>query len=76
MRYTTAEVERVARVAFEAAGVRNDKFTSVDKANVLETSQLWRSTVDDIAKDYPDVKLEHLFVDACAMRLVTDPTEL
>jgi 3-isopropylmalate dehydrogenase len=73
MRYTTAEVERVARVAFEAAGVRRGKVTSVDKANVLETSQLWRSTVDDIAKDYPKIKLEHLFVDACAMRLVTDP---
>jgi 3-isopropylmalate dehydrogenase len=73
MRYTTTEVERVARVAFEAAGVRHGKVTSVDKANVLETSQLWRSTVDDIAKDYPRIKLEHMFVDACAMRLVTDP---
>ena len=73
MRYTTAEVERVARVAFEAAGGRRGKVTSVDKANVLETSQLWRSTVDDIAKDYPEIKLEHMFVDACAMRLVTDP---
>jgi 3-isopropylmalate dehydrogenase len=73
MRYSTEEVERVARVAFEAARVRRRKVTSVDKANVLETSQLWRATVDKIAAEYPDVELEHLFVDACAMHLVTDP---
>jgi 3-isopropylmalate dehydrogenase len=73
MRYSTFEVERVARVAFEAARSRRRKVTSVDKANVLETSQLWRAAVDKIAAGYPDVELEHLFVDACAMHLVTDP---
>jgi 3-isopropylmalate dehydrogenase len=73
MRYTNAEVERVARVAFETAALRKRKVTSVDKANVLETSQLWRKTVTEVAKDYPDIELEHIFVDACAMHLVTNP---
>jgi 3-isopropylmalate dehydrogenase len=74
MRYRSDEVERVARVAFELAQGRRKKVTSVDKANVLETSQLWRKTVTRIASDYPDVELDHLFVDACAMHLVTNPT--
>ncbi|MBK7708418.1 MAG: 3-isopropylmalate dehydrogenase [Acidobacteria bacterium] len=74
MRYSVAEVERVARVAFESARLRKKKVTSVDKANVLETSRLWRETVDRVARDYPDVEVEHLFVDACAMHLVTAPT--
>ncbi|MEO5860127.1 MAG: 3-isopropylmalate dehydrogenase [Pyrinomonadaceae bacterium] len=74
MRYSVAEVERVARVAFESARGRKKKLTSVDKANVLETSQLWRKTVVNVAADYPDVELDHLFVDACAMHLVTNPT--
>ena len=74
MRYSTPEVERVARVAFESARERSRKVTSVDKANVLETSRLWRETVTRIAKEFPDVTLEHLFVDACAMHLVTNPT--
>ena len=74
MTYSEGEVERVARVAFEAAMVRKKKVTSVDKANVLEVSRLWRETVDKVAKDYPEVTLEHLFVDACAMHLVTAPT--
>ncbi len=74
MRYSVAEVERVARVAFESAKTRNKKVTSVDKANVLETSRLWRETVEKVAKDYPEITLEHLFVDACAMHLVTNPT--
>ncbi len=74
MRYSSEEVDRVARVAFEAAQTRNKKVTSVDKANVLETSRLWRETVTRTAGDYPDVELEHLFVDACAMHLVTNPT--
>lgn len=74
MRYSTGEVERVARVAFESARLRKKRVTSVDKANVLETSRLWRETVTKIASDYPDVLLEHLFVDACAMHLVTNPT--
>ena len=74
MRYSTEEIERVARVAFEQARARRKKVTSVDKANVLETSQLWRRTVTRIAKDYPDVKLDHMYVDACAMHLITNPT--
>lgn len=74
MRYSAAEVERVARVAFEAARSRKKKVTSVDKANVLETSRLWRETVTSVAAGYPDVTLEHEFVDACAMMLVTKPT--
>jgi 3-isopropylmalate dehydrogenase len=73
MRYSVEEVERVARVAFDAARKRRGKVTSVDKANVLETSQLWRQTVSRIGADYPDVLLEHLYVDACAMHLITNP---
>ena len=75
MRYSRSEVERVARVAFETAQIRKKKLTSVDKANVLETSRLWRETVNEVAKDYPDVALDHLFVDACAMHLVTNPSQ-
>ncbi len=75
MKYSVDEVERVARVAFEAALGRRKKVTSVDKANVLETSQIWRETVTRIGGDYPSVELEHLFVDACAMHLVTAPTQ-
>jgi 3-isopropylmalate dehydrogenase len=74
MRYSVDEVERVARVAFESALGRRKKVTSVDKANVLETSRLWRETVSKVAADYPDVELDHLFVDACSMHLVTNPT--
>lgn len=74
MRYSVTEVERVARVAFESARGRRGKVTSVDKANVLETSRLWRETVTRVATDFPGVELEHLFVDACAMHLVTNPT--
>lgn len=73
MRYSVSEVERVARIAFESARQRKKKVTSVDKANVLETSRLWRETVTNVAKKYPDIELEHLFVDACAMHLVTNP---
>ncbi|MBX3278415.1 MAG: 3-isopropylmalate dehydrogenase [Acidobacteria bacterium] len=71
--YTAPEVERVARVAFELARGRRGKVTSVDKANVLESSQLWRKVVTRIAADYPDVQLEHGYVDSCAMALVTRP---
>lgn len=74
MRYSTDEVERVARIAFEQARMRHKKVTSVDKANVLETSQLWRRTVIEVAKDFPDVQLDHMYVDACAMHLVSNPT--
>jgi 3-isopropylmalate dehydrogenase len=74
MAYTTPEVERIARVAFEAARVRRKKLHSIDKANVLESSQLWRKVVTRVAADYPDVQLEHGYVDSCAMALVTRPT--
>lgn len=73
MRYSVEEIERIATVAFEAAQKRRGKVTSVDKANVLETSQLWRQTVSRVGESYPDVKLEHLYVDACAMHLITNP---
>ncbi|MHB1056853.1 MAG: 3-isopropylmalate dehydrogenase [Rhodanobacter sp.] len=72
-RYTVAEVERVVRRAFELARGRRHHVTSVDKANVLETSRLWRSTVQRIAADYPDVKVEHQLVDSMAMLLLTRP---
>jgi len=74
MRYSVSEIERVARVAFDAAMKRRRRVTSVDKANVLETSQLWRQTVARVAGEYPQVDLDHLYVDAAAMLLVTDPT--
>jgi 3-isopropylmalate dehydrogenase len=73
-KYTVAEVERVTRRAFELARERRQHVTSVDKANVLETSRLWRSTVTRIAADYPDVKLEHQLVDSMAMLLLTQPS--
>lgn len=75
MPYSRAEVDRVARVAFEAAKKRRGRLASVDKANVLATSRLWRKTVDDVAKDYPDIAVEHVLVDAMAMHLVTRPTD-
>ena len=73
MRYTAGEIERVARVAFEAARGRRRRLASVDKANVLEVSRLWRGVVSRVARDYPDVEVENLYVDACAMLLVADP---
>ncbi|HEX7297085.1 MAG TPA: 3-isopropylmalate dehydrogenase [Pyrinomonadaceae bacterium] len=73
MQYSVSEIERVAEVAFEAARKRRRKVTSVDKANVLETSQLWRQTVSCVGAKYKDVELEHLYVDACAMHLITNP---
>ena len=76
LRYTIPEIERVARVAFEAARGRRSRVTSVDKANVLEVSQLWRETVTRVGTDYPDVTLEHLYVDYAAMRLVAQPAAI
>jgi 3-isopropylmalate dehydrogenase len=73
MSYSVDEIERIARIAFAAARKRRGKVTSVDKANVLETSQLWRETVTRISRDYPDVTLDHLYVDACAMHLIVNP---
>ena len=73
MRYTASEIERVARVAFAAAMKRSRKVTSVDKANVLETSQLWRQTVSRVAMEYPQVELDHLYVDAAAMHIISNP---
>ena len=71
--YSAAEVERIARVAFDAARARRGRVTSVDKANVLATSKLWRRVVTAVAADYPDVALDHLYVDAAAMKIVTSP---
>ena len=74
MRYDVDEIQRVAHVAFREARRRRKLVTSVDKANILETSQLWRKTVTKVAEQYPDVKLEHGYVDSFAMQLVTTPT--
>ena len=74
--YSAAEIERVARVAFEAARERRRLVTSVDKANVLEVSQLWRDVVTRVGRDYPDVRLEHLYVDFAAMKLVAEPAAI
>jgi len=71
--YSTSEIERVAHVAFRAARMRRRKVTSVDKANVLATSKLWRQTVNRVAEQYPGIALDHMYVDACAMTLVTNP---
>ncbi|MCD6662978.1 MAG: 3-isopropylmalate dehydrogenase [Comamonas sp.] len=73
MRYTRPEIERIARVAFDAARQRHKRVTSVDKANVLETFQFWKDVVSDVHKDYPDVQLEHMYVDNAAMQLVKEP---
>jgi 3-isopropylmalate dehydrogenase len=75
MVYRASEIERIARVAFEAARRRRKKVTSVDKANILATSQLWRKTVSRVAADYPDVELLHYLVDNCAMQLVRHPRQ-
>jgi 3-isopropylmalate dehydrogenase len=73
MSYAEDEVRRIAHVAFRAARERKRRLTSVDKANVLETSQLWRDVVGEVAGEYPDVALGHLYVDNAAMQLVRDP---
>ncbi len=76
MRYSRPEIERIAHVAFQAARKRNKKVTSVDKANVLETFQFWKDVVTEVHKDYPDVELEHMYVDNAAMQLVQGAQEV
>jgi 3-isopropylmalate dehydrogenase len=73
MVYTRPEIERVTRMAFRLARQRRKKLTSVDKSNVLEVSQLWRRVVNDVAKDFSDVELDHMLVDTCSMQLVLNP---
>jgi len=73
--YTTSEIKRIAEKAFQLARRRRKKVTSVDKANVLESSVLWRRVVSEVGKSYPDVTLEHLYVDNCAMQLVKNPRQ-
>lgn len=71
--YSESEIERIARVAFEAAGKRQGRLCSVDKANVLEATELWREVVTELSKEYPQVELQHMYVDNAAMQLVRDP---
>ncbi|MFQ5949308.1 MAG: 3-isopropylmalate dehydrogenase [Nitrospiria bacterium] len=73
--YTTSEIERIARVAFEVARKRRKRVTSVDKANVLETTELWRKVVTEVHRDYPDIVLSHMYVDNCAMQLIRNPKQ-
>ena len=75
MRYSVPEIRRVAKVAFEAAQKRDKRLLSVDKENVLEVQRLWRTVVDELSSDYPDVAVEHMYVDNCAMQLVRRPTD-
>ncbi len=75
MVYTTEEIERIAVAAFEVAKMRGEKLCSVDKANVLECSELWRRVVTNVAADYPEVELSHMYVDNCAMQLVRNPKQ-
>ncbi|RPJ83520.1 MAG: 3-isopropylmalate dehydrogenase [Acidobacteria bacterium] len=73
--YTRAEIDRVARIAFDLARGRRARVTSVDKSNVLENSQLWRRVVTEVGREYPDVRLDHMLVDNCAMQLVLNPRQ-
>jgi 3-isopropylmalate dehydrogenase len=76
MAYSEQEIERIVRVGFELARGRRKKLISVDKANVLESSRLWRQVTMEIAEEYPDIELEHMLVDSCAMRLIQNPKYL
>ena len=76
MAYSEQEIERIVRVGFELARSRNKKLVSVDKANVLESSRLWRQVATEVSASYPDVSLEHMLVDACSMRLIQNPKYL
>lgn len=73
--YTTPEIKRIAKIAFEIASKRKKKVLSVDKANVLESTELWRKVVTQVHADYPDIELSHMYVDNCAMQLVRDPKQ-
>ena len=73
--YYRFEIERIARIAFESARKRRNKVTSIDKANVLQTSIMWREVVNEIAKDYPDVSLSHMYIDNATMQLIKDPSQ-
>ncbi|MBI5038956.1 MAG: 3-isopropylmalate dehydrogenase [Nitrospirae bacterium] len=73
--YTTSEIERIARLAFQMAGGRQKRLCSVDKANVLESSELWRRVVNTVHKEYEDVTLSHMYVDNCSMQLIRDPRQ-
>lgn len=75
MRYSRMEIRRIAKIAFEAAQKRNKKVTSVDKANVLVCSRLWREVTEEVAKDYPDVTLEHIYIDNATMQLIRYPSD-
>jgi 3-isopropylmalate dehydrogenase len=75
MKYSEKEIERIVRVGFELARRRRKKLTSVDKANVLETSRLWRQIATEISAEYPDIQLDHQLVDSCSMRFIQRPTE-
>jgi len=73
MTYSEQEIERIVRVGFELARTRRKKLTSVDKANVLESSRLWHQVATEVSQNYPDIELDHMYVDACAMRLIQNP---
>lgn len=75
MAYSENEIRRIAKIAFDMAQIRNKKLTSVDKANVLATSRIWREIVNDVAKDYKDVAVNHMYVDNAAMQIVRDPSQ-
>jgi 3-isopropylmalate dehydrogenase len=76
MAYSDFEIERIVRVGFELAKKRKKKLISVDKANVLESSRLWRTVTEEVAKEYPEIELEHMLVDACSMRIIQNPRYL
>lgn len=75
MKYSEKEIQRIGRIGFETAQKRKKKLTSVDKANVLDTSRLWRKVMHELSKDYPDVQYEDMLVDNCAMQIVKDPSQ-